>query len=268
MDNVNEELPGNGARYSAPALEKGLDLIEALAEQPGGVAQKALAQRVGRTVAEIFRMLSVLERRGYVARDPLTGQYGLTLKLFELANRHPPTRRLLHAALPVMQDLAERIGQSCHLVVAHGDRILVVAEERSSLPMGFGVRLGASFPFASRYVSARVLAACQPEARRAELARRMAAAQEDGPGDPAALLERLNRIAAAGHDEAPSEVHHGVTDISFPVRDALGTAVAALTVPMLQHREGVVDQAKVVRELEAAARQVSRAIGGGDAGTG
>src|SRR5918912_2398166 len=90
-------------RPGAPALEKGLDLLEALAAEPGGLAQKALAQRVGRSVSEIFRMLGVLERRGYIVRDPMTGHYSLTLRLFELANRHPPTRRPQTAALPIME---------------------------------------------------------------------------------------------------------------------------------------------------------------------
>ena len=257
---VKAKEKGEEQRYAAPALEKGLDLIETLAESPDGIAQKALAQRVGRTVAEIFRMLSVLERRGYVLRDSLTGQYGLTLKLFELAHRHPPTRRLLQVALPVMQDLAERIGQSCHLVIAYHERIVVIAEERSSLPMGFGVRPGASFPMASRYVSARVLTACQPEARRAELARRMLA-KDPPPRDGAALAERLRRIAEAGYDAAPSEVHHGITDISFPVCDALGATVAALTVPLLPQRGAAADQTAVISELRTAVRQISRAMG-------
>jgi DNA-binding IclR family transcriptional regulator len=260
----DEVAPGptvrDATRYAAPALEKGLDILEALADQPGGIAQKALAASVGRTVAEIFRMLSVLEERGYVARDPLTGHYRLTLKLFALANRHPPTRRLQQAARPVMQELAERIGQTCHLVVAHGERILVVAEERPSLSMTFGVQLGASFPFVARFVSARVLAACQPAERRADAAERMARAE----GLPASqkLRARLDRIAAAGHDSAPSEVHDGIIDISFPILDTDGAAVAALTVPFLPQRGATSDRERVKVALAAAARSVSEAIGG------
>jgi hypothetical protein len=42
----------------APALEKGLDLLEALALESGGLNQKQLAERVGRSVGEIFCMLA------------------------------------------------------------------------------------------------------------------------------------------------------------------------------------------------------------------
>jgi len=67
MTNPEKLQPG------APALEKGLDLLEALAGASRGLSQKQLAERVGRSVGEIFRMLVALERRGYVARDPVTG---------------------------------------------------------------------------------------------------------------------------------------------------------------------------------------------------
>ena len=60
-------------------------------------------------------MLAVLERRGYVTREP-DGGYRLTLRLFELAHQHPPLKRLLTVALPAMQELALATRQSNHLV--------------------------------------------------------------------------------------------------------------------------------------------------------
>ncbi|MGH7120248.1 MAG: IclR family transcriptional regulator [Acetobacteraceae bacterium] len=258
---VNKKVAaGTATRYAAPALEKGLDILELLANQPGGIGQKALAEAMGRSVPRIFRMLSVLEDRGYVVRDVVTGHYHLTLKLFELGNRHPPLRRVLQAARPVMLELVEQIRQSCHLVVAHGDRILVVAEERPSLAMTFCIQLGASFPFVPHFVSARVLAACQPPDRRADRAARMAAAEGLAAARP--LLARLERIAARGYDSAPSEVHDGIVDMSFPILDADGIAVAALTVPFLPQRGIAIDRKPLQAALAAAARQISDALGG------
>ena len=56
-------------------------------------------------------ILRSLEQRGYVARDPKTGEYALSLRLFQLATQHPPARRLQQAALPVMEDLAAAPGE-------------------------------------------------------------------------------------------------------------------------------------------------------------
>ncbi len=91
----------SAAAYTAPALEKGLDILELLAGEAGGISQTVIAQRLARTTTELFRMLAVLERRGYVMRE-LDGGYRLTLRLFELAHQHPPLKRLLTVALPAM----------------------------------------------------------------------------------------------------------------------------------------------------------------------
>ena len=59
-------------RYSAPALEKGLDIIELLADHPEGLSLVELGRALGRTTNEIFRMVHVLLERGYLQREPGT----------------------------------------------------------------------------------------------------------------------------------------------------------------------------------------------------
>ena len=262
--NVNARLPdaaeGPEKATGAPALEKGLDVIEALAEAPQGLNQKTVAERVGRSVGEIFRMLGVLERRGYVARDD-KGHYALTLRLFELSNRHPPQRRLLEAAMQAMERLASDIGHANHLVVAHGDRLMVLAQvQPDSVLMGWSVRLGAVFPFSERFVSARIIAAFQRPERQAELVERMAS-QPDARSK-AAIRKSIEKIARAGYDRAPSQVAVGVVDVSAPVLNHFGQAIAALTVPYVTPPGVVMADEAIIRSVREAADRISVAIGG------
>jgi len=81
-------------RYSAPALEKGLDVLELLAAEPHGRNLQDIARALDRSPNELFRMLDVLVRRGFLARQS-DATYLLTLRLFELAHLHPPVDRLL-----------------------------------------------------------------------------------------------------------------------------------------------------------------------------
>ncbi|NEM46654.1 MAG: helix-turn-helix domain-containing protein, partial [Xanthomonas perforans] len=57
------------AKYRAPALDKGLDILELLARQAQPMSMGAISQGIGRSRGEIFRMLQVLEERGYLTRD-------------------------------------------------------------------------------------------------------------------------------------------------------------------------------------------------------
>lgn len=257
---VNKRRTGQ-ASVSAPALEKGLDLLEALAEEPAGLTQKAIAERVGRSVGEIFRMLGVLELRGYVLRDAPSGRYRLTLRLFELAHRNPPTRLLLQAAEGEMGRLANDIGHACHLVGLHGERILVIAQSQPERQlMGWAVRVGAGFPLSSAYASARVLVAFQRPERRAGLIQRMG--EVDGDRADLDLAGRLETIARNGFDMAASQVTQAVTDISFPVIDHFGYAIAALTVAIVLPPDDRTLPAQFLEPIREAAGAISRAIGG------
>ncbi len=248
------------AQPGAPALEKGLDLLEALAAEAKGLTQKQLAERVGRSVGEIFRMLAALERRGYVARDPSTAEYTLTLKLFRIASQYPPTERLLKAALPVMERLAGRVQLSCHLAVLHGEQFMVIARIEPEWLMGWSVKAGAVFPLTQQYASAKVLAAFQLEGRREELAEVIAANDHISARK---ALAALDRISEEGGNFSIDDGYTRILAYSCPIVEASGRAVAALTVPLVrQDKIPASEAATIAGELREAARIVSEKIGG------
>src|ERR1700692_2344648 len=100
---------GSSRRYSAPALEKGLDILELLAGKSGSLSLSEISDGVGRSKSEIFRMLQVLEERRYLERTPENDGYTLTNRLFLLGMEKPPNKGLLEVALPVMHQLADEI---------------------------------------------------------------------------------------------------------------------------------------------------------------
>src|SRR5437660_8256916 len=95
--------PPADQRYAAPALDKGLDILELLARDGDGLSLNEIARALERTSSEIFRMVNALARRGYLQQDG--DRYSLSLKLFELAHRHKPIKSLTAAALPLMREL-------------------------------------------------------------------------------------------------------------------------------------------------------------------
>ncbi|SFL76122.1 transcriptional regulator, IclR family [Bradyrhizobium sp. NFR13] len=246
-------------RPGAPALEKGLDLIEALAAESRGLSQTQIAERVGRSVSEIFRMLGVLEERGYVSRDAMTGEYTLTLQLFRIAAQFPPTKRLQRAALPAMEILTSQTGLSCHLTVLNNQQFMVVAQMDPEWQMGWSVRLGAIFPLTLEYASAKVLAAFQLENRRAELA--AVIARHDRCPIKNVLAE-LSKVVARGGDFPKEGQAPRLRAFSCPVFETSGRAIAALTVPLMRQEKMQATEATEIEEnLRTAARQISEKVG-------
>ncbi|MEO8037310.1 MAG: IclR family transcriptional regulator [Betaproteobacteria bacterium] len=250
-------------RYSAPALEKGLDVIELLAAEQHGLSLQDIARALERTATEIFRMLDVLVRRGYLARRP-DGTYLLTLRLFELAHLHPPVDRLLDAAMPHLQALAHTVRQSNHLSVHHDRRLVVLARVESPDPISYSVRPGAHFAFHDDRVSARVITAFQAPDRLPQLVGELLEPGRSTKTRVAALQSRLDSIRVRGYDEGPSDTVPGVTDICFPIFDHFGV-VAAVNVVHVQQRDTVVTVAQARARLRDAAGAISRALGRADA---
>jgi DNA-binding IclR family transcriptional regulator len=133
---------GTKRDYSTPALEKGLDILELFASTPSGLTVSEVARKLNRTVSEIFRMLLCLEQRGYLSQSENREKYQLTLRLFRLAQEHPPTKRLVTEALPVMHSVAHTLRQSCHLGVIDGGHVVIVAQVDAPESTGFYVKMG------------------------------------------------------------------------------------------------------------------------------
>lgn len=240
-------------KYSVPALEKGLDLLEHLSEQATPMTQAQLARALGRQPSEIFRMLTCLESRGYLRRDPVSGAYSLTLKLFELSRTHSPFEELLKAAQPQMRRLAEDLKESCHLSVLHRDRLLVLAQEESPKPFRLSVEVG-SMHSPVRTTSGRLLLAYLGEDELKDLL----SAQPDWGRTPAAakteLLERLAGIRARGHERSENERFVGGLDIGVLVGSPTSSVKAALTIATLDERGGAgPDLAAMLPKLQACA---------------
>jgi len=114
-------------KYRAPALEKGLDILEALSNHTDGQSQADIATSLNRSQSEIYRMLDTLVRRGYVMRSKDDERYSISLRMFAMAQRHPPIGRLLAMAKPQMRALTRKAWQSCHLGMESNGDIVIVA---------------------------------------------------------------------------------------------------------------------------------------------
>lgn len=241
------------AKYRAPALDKGLDILELLARAQAPLSMTGVAAAIGYSKGEIFRMLQVLEERGYIARENDSG-YALTNRLFLLGMERPRVKSLVEAALPVMHRLAREVLQPCHLAVASGDQMVVIARIEPPDDLGFVVRVGHRLPL-SRSTSGAVLFAFQSDEVREHWLALM---------DVAGTLQKRKRfiaqadaIRAQGYAMLPSGDVDAVTDLSAPILRH-DSAAGALTIPYVERRPVKVPMKTALERLRAAVDGISK----------
>jgi DNA-binding IclR family transcriptional regulator len=258
-DEDDREIPeARRAAYAAPALEKGLDILELLAGSDQAMTTGQIADALGRSKNEIFRMVFVLEDRNYLMRDPATDLLSLSNRLFQMGLRTPRTRQLTEVAIPAMESLSERIGHSTHLVVVNRGETVVIATAAGGADVGFTLRLGYRRP-AIDATSGQTIIAFQPiDTQQRLIAESRALAEE--LVDEKKLALRLRRIRETGYLIAPSHDIAGVTDICAPILDQSDRALAGIVIPCLKRTRRVDRHEEVARALLATCQAISSAL--------
>lgn len=257
---------GGATRYAAPALDKGLDILELLSRSEQALTLNQISRQLGRSVNEIFRMVVTLEQRGYLVAD--NDQYQLTLKLFELAHHHQPIRSLVSTALPHMRELANRAVQSSHLTVYEAGRVIVVAQVDSPERWAFGLKVGALVSLTDT-ASGHVLLAFRDEAERARMLEAHVRLDGEQEIEPAQLLRQIQDTRLRGHSRMESRQIRGVINLSYPIMGANNRMLAALNVPYIERIDKKVNPSLdevqgIVQEISA---RLSRLMGDSSFGT-
>jgi DNA-binding IclR family transcriptional regulator len=251
---------GEADRYRAPALDKGLDIIELLSSVDGGLTQAEISKALGRSPNEFYRMLDRLVRRGYVTK--LDGdRFSMTLKLFGLAQFHAPARRLASFATPIMRELAEKSSQANQLAVFDRGSVVVIAQQEAPGYWGISIRVGSHISLFDTGSGHVLLAFHSPEERRMMVAEYMRST--DMQEQPAEFFERLDQVRSRGYEMMASLQTAGVYNLSAPVLAPNGKAIAALTIPYITliNRPAAPDITKTIALLIEATGQLSELAG-------
>ena len=115
---------------------KGLTVLETLAasEVPRGITD--LANDLDLTKSNVHRLVQALVHRGYAEKDPLSGRYQCTMRLWQLGSFLANRIEVRPIARPYLGRLVKQTQESAHLSIFDGTRILYIDKIDSPQPVG------------------------------------------------------------------------------------------------------------------------------------
>lgn len=132
------------AAETSQTLDRGIRVLMVLAAAPQGLSVTALAETLGINRTVVYRLVSTLEQHALIRRNG-QGRLHVGLGVLHLATAVQPVLR--DVAIPVLRQLAERVGCTAHLTVADGDEALALAViEPSWTDFHVSYRVGARHP--------------------------------------------------------------------------------------------------------------------------
>jgi DNA-binding IclR family transcriptional regulator len=147
------------------------------------------------------------------------------------------------------------------LVVIEDGRAVSLAQASPPLPVALFTKPGSSANIMESSSGYVILAHQEPEKRE----RALADWRRNNPHQkiPRDLDRHLQRIRNKGYELVNSYQVQGIINISFPILDARGSALAAVTSPYIQRQRDTTTTAETVRLLRHCARAIAAGIGSG-----
>lgn len=209
--------------HGTQSIDRAADLLARVVTAAGEpVTFTQLCDEAGYPRSTTSRILAALERHDLLRRDGAGGWVpGAVLEQYSSGQgRH---EALVRAAMPVMEELGEKTGETINLGVALGDRVVQVAQVDSAYFLGSRDWVGVDLPAHTSALGKVLYAFGAISEPRGALER----LTEQTVGDAKSLVAQFDPIKRRGYAATIDELEIGLTGIAAPVR-AKDQIVAAI----------------------------------------
>ena len=160
MDDPSQSTDPAPGRDLVGSLDKGLGVMETLADHPEGMTLTQMAASTGLTRAGARRLLLTLVAAGYAVQDGR--MFRLSPKLLTIARRWLGGASLWTFAEPFMREVSGRLNESCSAAVLADQDVVYVARVGSTRILSVALNVGTRLPAWCTSMG-RVLAAGLPD---------------------------------------------------------------------------------------------------------
>ena len=121
-----EPRKGDHNREQVTSVERALSILELLASRNHGLSTSEISRVARVPKSSTSYLLRTLVGRGYVRRDPETGQHTLGIRVLSLGGQAMQGMALRELAMPILRQLVETTRLGAHLAILdHGDAVYI-----------------------------------------------------------------------------------------------------------------------------------------------
>ncbi len=252
---------------AVPALHRGLDILEALLDEPQWTAPE-LGRQLGLPRSTIHDLITALVQRGYlVPADGHPVRFRLGARLAQLGAAFGSQLDLVREATPLVERIAARCEETVNLAILDGTHVIYLVKVDSIHPIRMVSAVGRRLPAHCTSLGKAMLADLPLEQFRELYPDRvpLEAMTPFSITTAAALRIRLAEVRASGIAFDDRESDEGMWCVGAPVRDHAGAVVAGLSISTPMMRRTPEHDAEWVHLVREGAAELSSRLGYGTA---
>lgn len=253
---LGAESSGEQEDFFVEALARGLSVIRCFDEAHERLTISEVARLTGLSRATARRSLLTLHALGYIATDGKL--FWLTPKILSLGHAYLSSTPLPRLLQPVLEEVSAQLHESCSASILDGEEIVYIARSATRRVISVGLGVGSRLPAYCTSMGRVLLAALEPKALEAYLARTpLHPLTPRTLTDPARLRLELERVRQQGYALVDQELELGLRSVAVPVRNARGRVLAAMNVGVQAAR---VSQEELRERLLPVLRQAAASL--------
>jgi DNA-binding IclR family transcriptional regulator len=206
-----------------------LDLMTTTDSDDLGVTE--IARELGLSKAVVHRVLVTLVARDYLQVDANSRRYSLGPMTLVLGSAYLAQLDLRNLALPRLQELSERTGETATFSLRNGWTRMYVDQVTPDREIKMSVAIGKAYPLHAGSSSKSFLAFLPIEEQERYLQERaLTAITETTITDPEQLRRELAMVRERGYAVSLQERQAGAASIAAPILDGNGRPIAAVSI--------------------------------------
>jgi DNA-binding IclR family transcriptional regulator len=249
-------------KYNIPILEKGMEVIELIAQHPDGLTIQEMVNALVHSKTSIYRIVCSLEDMGYLHKNKQSNSFSITRKLFKIGLSSLGTTTIIEHSYDPMRRLRDKLRETVVLGTLMGTKIVILEQVIGShhfsfiLKPGMGVCLHASAP-------GKVFMANVDASERDEILSKIEFTKftDRTITNAADYMKELDLVKDCGYGLDRGEELSGVRCIGAPIYNQAGKTAASVWISGPAER--ISDEAilEYSSEVVACANEISEKMG-------
>ena len=217
-------------------VAKAIGILDILASKADvGINLAELSSLIDMPKSSTHRYLATLQELG-LAEHNNGGRFYLGTKVIELAGSFLVNSDLRNESQAVLNELAEKTGETIHLAVPSGTEVVYIAKVESTHALGMFSHIGARLPMYCTALGKAILAFSNEKQLHAILAEPLIPRTRNSITSAKALEEELVRIRLQGYAIDNEENEIGIRCVGAPIFDYTTTPIAAISISAPRER--------------------------------
>lgn len=253
------------SKVTSSTVVKALHVLNVLTELNEGNSEGASVSEIaagsGEGSSNVCKYLAAFQQAGLVEQDERTERYRIGLYALRLGSLVLKRIDLRDISAPFLRRLAAQTGETVHLVIRDGLRVVYIDKVESSKTIRMHSQIGLRNPMYCTGVGKAFLAFSPRALTEAVIAEGMTAFTENTFASGEMLLEELARIRERGYALDNGEHELDVRCVAAPIFNITGDPVASISLSMPKWRMPDDRIEEMGALLRTTTQEISRQLG-------